>query len=227
MPAWNEASVIERVVAEIQREIGRVVPAFELVIVDDHSSDGTGEILDRIAEQDGRINLEHSEHNRGHGPSVAHAIDSSAGEWIFQLDSDGQIPVDQFRRLWELRGDADLVIGVRVARSDPRHRLVLSWLIARVVSRLAGSSIRDANAPFKLFRRSVWDDVRAVLPSEPLAPSLALALAAAKRGRRTKTVPVHCLPTTHRPSSLRAIRLAIFSLRGLRELLAINRKLAR
>jgi glycosyltransferase involved in cell wall biosynthesis len=226
-PVYNEADVIEQLVLELEREVVARCSDSEVVVVDDCSTDGTAAILDRLAASRGWLTVDHARVNQGHGPSVIRGLTLSAGEWIFQLDSDGQFLVSEFHALWTRRQDADLVLGVRTARRDPLHRLLLSRVVAATVSLLARRRLRDPNIPFRLFRRDLWDDVSVVLGEKPLAPSILLALAAARRNWRIVEIPVTHLPRQRGSSSLRAWRLVGFSLGGLRELLAFHRRLRR
>ena len=227
VPVFNESEVIEQLVLDLEREIVARYPGAEAIVVDDCSSDGTGEILARVARERPWLHVEHADANAGHGPSVSRGLALARGEWIFQLDSDGQVVVGEFAKLWERRLAADVVLGVRVRRRDPAHRLVLSKVVALVVSALARRRLRDPNVPFRLVRRDVWEDLRPLVGPEPLAPSILVAVGAAVRGRRIAEVPITHLPRARGTSSLRSVRLVAFSLRGLWQLLAFRARLAR
>jgi len=171
------------------------------------------------------LHVEHAFVNAGHGPSVVRGLRQARGDWIFQLDSDGQFEIDDFWKLWEARGQADLVLGVRSDRRDPLHRLLLSRVVSFAVSLLASRRLRDPNVPFRLIRRELWDDLEPLLPSPTLAPSILVALGAVVRGWRVVEFSVRHLPSTRPVSSIRSFRLVSFSLRGLRELIAFRRQL--
>ena len=113
VPVHDEEAVIDDVVAAIVREILDAVPASELVIVDDASNDSTPARLAAHAAADPRVKVLRNDVNRGHGPSLRRAIDASSGAWILHLDSDGQFDPSELPRLWDRRGEADLVLGVR------------------------------------------------------------------------------------------------------------------
>ncbi len=153
--------------------------------------------------------------------------DGAQAAWIFQLDSDRQFAVREFSRLWERRDTCDLVLGVRRARRDARHRRALSRVIAAVVSLLVGRSVRDPNVPFRLFRRIVWEDLRPLIGERPLAPSILVTAGAVVRGWRIEEVDVSHFARASGTGSLRPLRLLRFSLRGLAELLRFRYRLAR
>jgi glycosyltransferase involved in cell wall biosynthesis len=126
MPVYNEASVIEGVVAELKRDICDHFGGAEIVMVNDGSTDDTAAILDRLAAEDSRIKVHHAAQNRGHGPTLRQAFDESTGEWILQIDSDVQQVPAEFWQLWERRDDGDLVMGMRRIRRNGRHRVIVS-----------------------------------------------------------------------------------------------------
>jgi dolichol-phosphate mannosyltransferase len=225
MPVYNEERVIESLVLDLERVVVGGLPDVELIVVDDRSTDRSPAILDGLARDRPWLLVEHATVNAGHGPSVVRGLRQASGEWIFQLDSDGQFEIDDLWKLWEARGEADLVLGVRAHRRDPMHRLLLSRVVSVAVSSLARRRLRDPNVPFRLIRRELWDDLEPLLPPVALAPSILVALGAVARGWRVVEIPVRHLPSTRPVSSLRSTRLISFSLRGLRELIGFRREL--
>lgn len=226
VPAFNEAGVLEELVRQLEEQIVRALDAVEVILVDDCSTDSTPQILAALSETRAWLRVERSESNRGHGPSVVRGLELGTSEWIFQLDSDAQFLVRDFWELWRRREHADLVLGVRVLRRDPRHRLLLSHAVQLVVSSLARRRVRDANTPFRLMRRSVWNDLRQFVPPGTLAPAIFVVAGALVRGYNVVEVPVTHLPRTRGSSSLRSVRLLRFSLRGLGQLLRFRNALA-
>jgi glycosyltransferase involved in cell wall biosynthesis len=218
MPVYNEVQTIEQLVTDLERDVVLRVPGTDVIVVDDHSSDGSGALLDMLAESRPWLRVEHAPLNLGHGPSVIAGLELAPGQWVFQLDSDAQFLVSEFEELWSRRDTGDLLLGVRIRRRDPLHRLVLSRLIEAAVSVLAGRRLRDVNTPFRLVRRELWEDLRPQIARTTLAPSILVTLGAAVRGWRIVEVPVTHLPRATGASSLRAWRLLSFSLRGLAEL---------
>jgi dolichol-phosphate mannosyltransferase len=227
IPVWNEEGVIGDLLAEVDREVRMRFERVEIVVVDDASTDATPAILAGLGDLDGRLHVLRSDRNRGHGPSVLRGLRHARGDWILQLDSDGQFIVAELWSLWRRHEDADLVLGVRLHRQDPAHRLVLSRIVSKVVSLLAGRLLRDPNVPFRLLRRSLWDDLSPLMPQDALAPSILVALGAAVRGYRIVEEPVSHRSRTRGRSSLRSLRLLRFSLRGLLQLVMFRYSLRR
>ncbi|MCU1359049.1 MAG: glycosyl transferase family 2 [Ilumatobacteraceae bacterium] len=208
MPVFNEAVGVGDVIADITHHVLDVVPNSELVIVDDRSTDDTLAVLEGIAQHDRRIRVLVNEVNLGHGRTTRRAMDASLGEWIFHLDSDGQVDVSEFALLWALRDQNDLVLGMRVTRHDPVHRLVLTRLTRAMVSVLARHRVRDANVPFKLIHRSLYEHLRPSIPETTFAPSIMIVLGAHRNGARVAAVETTHLPRRHGKSTLHPRRLA-------------------
>jgi len=227
VPVFNEADTIEQLVDDLGRELIPAVESVEVIVVDDCSTDETPEILDQLAADRPWLDVQRAARNGGHGPSVTRGLARARAGWVFQLDSDGQFVVAEFARLWDQRGAADLVLGVRTDRHDPLHRLLLTRAVRLVTSLLAGRRVRDANTPFRLVRRSLLDDMTPLLEPGTLAPNILITLGASVRGWRLVEVPVTHLEREQGVSTLRKVRLLRFSLRGLGQLVAFRYRIAR
>lgn len=208
VPAHNEVLSIEEVVRDIERCVIGVVHDAEMIVVDDASTDGTLSLLAMLALDRPWLRVLALPANVGHGPAVAAGLRLARGEWIFQLDADRQFVVDDFAALWARRLDADLALGVRVRRHDAAHRLVLSKVTALFASALAGRRLVDVNTPFRLFRRSLWTDVSAVVGLMPAVPSVSTCVAASRWMLPIEEIAVTHLARAHGRSSLNLRRLA-------------------
>ena len=207
MPVYNEGAILADVVRDVQKHVLDEVPGSELIVVDDHSTDDTPGVLAAAAAGDERIVVLRNDVNVGHGPSVRRGIDAARGEWIFHLDSDGQVDVSEFERLWSLRADADLVVGVRVDRHDPRVRLALTTATRWFASALARTSVRDANAPFKLLARPLVEHLAPSIPRDAFAPSILLVVGAHRCGATVREVEISHFARPHGRSTLHLGRL--------------------
>ncbi len=222
VPVHDEAATIPALIEELGRDVVAKHPAAVVIVVDDASTDATPAILARRAAEDPWLHVERSERNRGHGPTVRRGLDLAQADWIFELDSDGQFVVSEFWSLWERRTEADVVIGVRTERRDSLHRRLLSRGVALVTSVLAARRLRDPNDPFRLLRREVWEDVRALVPEDVGPIHVLFCVGAVKRGWRVAEVPISHLPRPSGQSTLRAFSLARFCARGLWQLLTFR-----
>jgi dolichol-phosphate mannosyltransferase len=208
MPVYNEVANLAHVLRDLQQSIMSVVDGSELVIVDDHSTDGSSEILARLAADDARVRVLRNARNAGHGPSVRRGMEESRGDWILHIDSDGQLDLSEFTRLWSATGGHDLVLGIRTHRHDPPHRRVVTAGTAALGSLAARRRLQDANTPFKLIRRPLFEHVAPSIPATAFAPTVLLIVAAARAGARLAEIPITHLERPHGRSTLRVGKLA-------------------
>lgn len=219
MPAYNEEASLSKAVSEIAQTILDKVPRSELVVVNDGSRDRTKDILDTLARQDARIRVIHQP-NAGHGPALIRGLSEASGDLLFVIDSDRQIPIENFQTLWSRIGSCDAIFGVRTRRDDPIVRLILTRLVRLAILTLFGVWIRDANCPFKLFRRNMWLNARTLIPDRALTPSLLIAIFACRHDVRVCHVEVSHLRRSTGTPSLHLRKLLRFCRRAFVELLS-------
>jgi dolichol-phosphate mannosyltransferase len=225
MPAFNEAAGIEAAVREVLATV-TAVESVEVIVVDDGSGDGTGEILDELAREHEGLRVVHQA-NAGHGAALRTGIEAARGERLFLLDADRQIPLTAFPAVWSRAGGRDGAFGVRAVREDPPVRRALTWLVRLAIAALFGLRIADANAPFKVVRREVWREAARCIPRGTLAPSLFLAIYVRHRGLDVPDVEVPHRARATGAGSLPTLRLAKFCIRALGQLLALRARLGR
>jgi glycosyltransferase involved in cell wall biosynthesis len=218
MPVYNEQDAIVAAVAEVQQLVLDHVPGAELIVVNDGSKDRTAALLDAAAAIDPRVRVIHQP-NGGHGSALLTGLKASRGEYLFLIDSDRQIPLDDFAAAWaHVVEGRDAVFGVRRRRYDPKLRLYLSGLVRQSVYVLFRVKLYDSNVPYKLFRRAVWNDVRDCVPDGTLAPSMFLAIAAKSRGYNIVEIDVTHKERDTGEVTLRKFKLLKFCARGFAQL---------
>lgn len=223
MPVYNEEGAIRAAIEEVQRCVLDCVADSELIVVNDGSRDGTPGLLDEAAAADRRIRVIHQQ-NRGHGGALMAGLDAASGTFVFLVDSDRQIPLDGFASAWSaVESGRDGVFGVRRRRHDPALRLQLTKLVRASVGLLFGLRVFDANVPYKLLRRSIWNDARRCIPPGTLAPSLFLAIFAKSRGYDIAEIDVSHKERDTGVVSIRRVKLLKFCARGFRQLIAFRR----
>jgi glycosyltransferase involved in cell wall biosynthesis len=195
-PAYNEE---ENVAETIQRALDEVGPlvggSIEVLAVDDGSTDRTREIAEAAARVDPRITVFHQE-NRGYGGALRAGIEHARGELIGFSDGDLQFDLREMARLLERLDDpkrpVDAVIGYRVKRRDPPHRIFIAKTYNAIASIVFGLRVRDIDCAMKLFRREVFEGLALTTDSPFLSAELLIKLHA--RGERIAQVGV-----THYP----------------------------
>jgi dolichol-phosphate mannosyltransferase len=164
LPTYNEAGNIERVVGDL---LERLPDRRRILIVDDSSPDGTGEIADRLAAEDGDVEVLHRPHKEGLGPACiagfAEAL-SRGAELVVEMDSDLSHDPKYVPELLLAASDADLVLGSRYIPGGG----VTEWgLTRRVLSKggnfyarnVLGTGIRDLTGGFKCYRRETLEAI--------------------------------------------------------------------
>ena len=223
MPAYNEEDAIRAAVDDIDRHVLGRLEGAELVVVNDGSKDSTGPILDELAAANGRVRVIHQE-NGGHGAALMTGLSGAYGEYLMLVDSDRQIPLDGFDDAYKYLDEGyDCVFGVRRRRHDPRLRLWLTKLVRLSLRLLFGTQIHDANIPYKLLRRDVWEAASRYIPPGTLAPSLFLAIYAKRAGYRVKELDVPHAERATGEVSIRRMKLLKFCAKAWSQMLQFRR----
>ena len=201
LPTFNEAENIEAIVAAAGEALARAPCAeYRVLIVDDGSPDGTGEIADRLAAEHAWVRALHRTTKEGIGPAYlagfAHALEHGAA-YVMEMDSDfSHDPADLPRLLQAIADGADLALGSRYVPGGG----VRDWgLLRRVISQggstyarlVLGLRVRDLTGGFKCFRREVleaihFDSVR----SQGYAFQVELTYRAVRAGFHVVEVPI-------------------------------------
>ncbi len=163
IPTYDESENIEWIVKRLRA----AQPDGDVMIVDDNSPDGTGEIADRLASEDPAVSVVHRTEKAGLGAAYLHGFDVAlkAGyDVIGEMDADGSHQPEQLERLIEALRTADLVIGSRYVPGGsvvnwPLRRLFLSRGGNLYVRLLLGITVKDATAGFRLFRRATLEKI--------------------------------------------------------------------
>ncbi len=229
LPTYDEAETIEAVVRAADAVLARAAPeGHRILVVDDDSPDGTGQIADRLAAELGALHVLHRPVREGLGPAYlagfARALDEGAA-FVIEMDSDlSHDPADLERLLATVRGPVDLALGSRyvpgggVSDWSRTRRLVSrggSWYARRVL----GLGVRDVTGGFKCFRAEV---LRAVeLPSvrsHGYAFQVELTYRTMRQGFRVHEVPIMFRERRHGTSKMnwRIAAEAVLMVPGLR-----------
>jgi glycosyltransferase involved in cell wall biosynthesis len=160
-PAYNDSGTIASLVIAAVQTAGRLTSDFEVLVINDGSTDATAEVIDELGRLYPQVRPIHHERNRGYGGALRTGFASATKEWIFYTDGDAQYDPREITRLWEqVRPEVDLVNGYKISRSDPLHRIVIGRVYHHVVKRLFGLTVRDVDCDFRLMRRRIFDRVR-------------------------------------------------------------------
>ena len=191
-PCYNEEGNIERVIQEAMEILPRVAEDYEIIIVNDGSTDRTADIANRLARENRRIRVVHHWANKGYGGALQSGFKAASKRLVFYTDGDGQFDISEISKLLPLIQEFDIVSGYRINRQDSLIRSLNGFLWGLLVRAVLGFKCRDVDCAFKLYRREIFDRI-------PIKSSGALIdaeiLARAKRaGYRLAQMSVH-----HRP----------------------------
>lgn len=165
VPCYNEEGIIRETIAEIRRVFAGAA-SWELVVVNDGSSDGSRVILDELVGQVPELEVVHHERNRGYGAALKTGIRRASADLIVITDADGTYPNERLPELLDIARDADMVVGARTATDVqyPLIRKIPKLFLRRYASWLAGQSIPDINSGMRVFRKSVAERFFKILP---------------------------------------------------------------
>lgn len=156
-PAFNEEDIIEKTVTDALAVCAPLAADLEVVVVDDGSADQTALIVERMAAADPRVRVIRHERNRGYGAALRSGFAGARKELVFFSDADGQFDLRELPGSLAMLEDAPVVVGYRIKRNDPPHRIFIAKTYKLIVRMVFGLRIRDIDCAFKLFRRDVFE----------------------------------------------------------------------
>jgi glycosyltransferase involved in cell wall biosynthesis len=227
-PMWNEEAYIERTIGA-GKEIGDELVAagtiadYELIVVDDASTDHTGKIADDLAAADRHVKVVHHPVNRKLGGSIKTGFAAATGDLVLYTDADLPFDMQELHKAIRLLRyyEADIVSAYRFDRvGEGPSRAVYTFFYNILIRRLFGVRMRDINFAFKLCRRRVFDHV--TLRSEGSFIDAELIIRARKLGFHVIQFGVDYFPRTRGESTLSSLGVIK---RILVEMLTLRREL--
>ena len=159
-PAYNDSGTIASLVITALKSAAKLTPNYEVIVVNDGSSDSTAQILDELARVYPQLRIVTHPVNRGYGGALRSGFANASKDVIFYTDGDAQYDPAEMELLWpNMRAGVDLVNGFKISRSDPWHRIVIGRIYHHTVKLLFGLRVRDVDCDFRMMRRSIFDRV--------------------------------------------------------------------
>ena len=159
-PCFNEQENVTQTVERALNVLEKLNVDFEIIIVDDGSSDNTGKTADEISSRNDKVKVVHHERNSGYGAALQSGFRTAAKELVFYTDGDGQFDINEMPPLLPMMKQFDIVSCYRLKRQDPFIRKVNGWCWTKLVCLLFGMRIRDIDCAFKLYKRKIFDDIK-------------------------------------------------------------------
>lgn len=195
-PAYNEEEIIEKTVKNAVSILEKTAETWEVLIVNDGSTDKTLEVSEKLAKKDKRIRVINHKINRGYGASFKSGFYSAKYPWIAFTDSDGQFDFSEIKDFIEKQKEtkADLVIGYYKDRKVSLLKKVTSKMWEYLIFIMFGLFVHDVDCGFKLVSKKVIDKIPKLESERGAFISSEFLIKAKKKGFSIIEIPV-----THKP----------------------------
>jgi len=192
IPLYNEEESVPQLYEELTATLEATGHPYEIIVVDDGSSDSSFDHLQRLHRLDPRLKVIRFRRNFGQTAAFAAGFDAAQGDVIVTLDADLQNdPADIPRLLTKANEGYDVVSGWRVKRRDPFHRRLPSQVANWLISRVTGVRLHDYGCSLKVYRREVVKNIRLYGELHRFIPAIASWMG----------VSIAEIPVNHRPRS--------------------------
>ena len=193
-PCYNEQANVKGVVMKALDLLRKLDADFEVIIVNDGSTDQTGRIADEIASEDERVRVIHHSRNLGYGATLQSGFRAASKELVFYTDGDGQFDINEMTALLPLMQDYDVVSCYRLNRQDSAVRKFNGWCWTKLVCLLFHMKLRDIDCAFKLYKTKILENLQmrstgALIDAEMLGRMT-------RKGYKVVQRPVHHYPRT-------------------------------
>lgn len=214
VPVLNEEESLDQLWDEIRSTADEAVDRFEVIFIDDGSTDGSWSVISRLSNSDERISGIRLRRNFGKAAALTAGMQAAHGDLILMMDADLQDdPAEIPAFLKQIEQGFDVVNGWKQRRLDPWHKVYPSRVFNWMVSRLTGLELHDHNCGLKMFRSDVANEIQIYGELHRFIPVLAFA-----RGFKVTELPVHHRARQHGYSKYGVRRF----LRGLLDLLTVT-----
>lgn len=188
-PCYNESGSIENLVKKTVDVLEKLTDDYEIIIVDDGSTDQTPQIADRLSAEMDRLRVIHHQVNSGYGAALQSGFNAATKQLIFYTDGDAQFDIAELADVLPMIQKCDIVSCYRIDRSEGSVRKLIAWCWGKLVCFLFDMDIRDIDCAFKLYKRSVFDNVKmkstgALIDTEILARAARKGYTIAQHGVR-------------------------------------------
>lgn len=221
-PCFNEKETIRSLTEKCLAVASQVTDDFEIILVDDGSTDGTSAMADRLASEQGCVRVVHHPQNRGYGAALQSGFRAATKEYVFYTDGDGQFDVNEIPLLLPLIDRYDIVSAYRLKRQEGFIRKLNASCWATLVNLLFHLDLKDIDCAFKLYKRDIFDHITmsstgALIDTEILAR-------AKRKGYTITQIGVHHYPRIAGKATGANIKVI---LRAFRELFKLRKDILR
>ncbi len=159
-PCYNEEDNVSELITQSEKVLKEYADNWEIIIVNDGSSDRTRDIVEGIMKGNSNIRLINHDENQGYGAALTSGFENAKYDLIFFSDGDLQFNLNEIIQFLEKIDDFDYIIGYRIKRQDNFIRIFNANLWNLVLRITCGLKVRDIDCAFKLFHRSIFDGIK-------------------------------------------------------------------
>lgn len=162
IPAYNEAENIAEIIRHTLGYFKDKDWPYEIIVINDGSTDNTGAIIDNIAKSNNNVKVIHHRTNEGYGSALRNGFQNARYQFLFFTDADRQFDVHGLDVMFPLAATnaVDMVIGYRIKRKDPAMRKFLSWVYNSLVGFVFDLNVKDIDCAFKIFNKKIFDKIK-------------------------------------------------------------------
>lgn len=159
IPAYNEEKNIKNVIEDTYTFLKKLKRDFEILIINDGSTDKTGYIIENLGKEYPHLNIYHHKKNKGFAGSIEACYRKATKDLVFLIPADGQVKVNEITKFLDLIEDADIVVGYRLKRPESIKRKLLSKVYHFIQHNLIGIKVRETTTA-NMARKKVVDLIK-------------------------------------------------------------------
>lgn len=193
-PAYNEEANVAKLTSILLNVLRDVAFDYEVIIVNDGSSDRTGEIARELCQKDAHVRVVEHKSNQGYGAAVRSGLEATRLDWVFFTDGDGQFDVKEIAKFLPYLNDYKVIIGYRIKRQDNfiRGLNTRGWMGLTKFLFPQLRDIRDYSCAFKFFKKEILNNI--TFKTTGAMISMELLLNIINRGYQIKQIGVQHYP---------------------------------
>lgn len=204
-PCYNDKGTIGDLVSQSLRLLQEICDDYEVIVVDDGSTDGSRELLRELESRNPNLKLVFHEKNRGYGGALQSGFKAATKDMVFYTDGDAQYDINEMPLLVPLMTEnIDVVNGIKIGRGDSIYRVVIGNLYNFFIRNTFGIDVFDVDCDFRLIRRKVLQGINLRATSGAICTELVKKLEL--RGARFREVSVHHYQRTYGQSQFFHVR---------------------
>lgn len=189
-PCYNDSKTISNLVLNAITILKKITKDFEVIVIDDASSDSSRKILTKLAKKNPKLKLIFHEKNSGYGGALRSGFKAATKDLIFYTDGDGQYDVKELPLLLNLMTpDVDFINGIKMSRHDPTYRIILGNFYSLLARWMFWLPIFDVDCDFRLVRRALVEKLH--LTSNSGSICVELVKQSQLQGAKFRQVSVH------------------------------------